>query len=123
MLTSIQDIDVVCVCSPNGVHTEHSLKALEAKKHVVCEKPMALSKSRLRKIILKSTSGFSACVLCNAKPLFTTFGLAKKLWKNIIGEILFWLNAIGTVMNVTIKPADGKAPATWMVETLHSSAL
>ncbi|HOZ82604.1 MAG TPA: Gfo/Idh/MocA family oxidoreductase, partial [Bacteroidia bacterium] len=27
MLTSIPDIDVVCVCSPNGVHAEHSLKA------------------------------------------------------------------------------------------------
>ncbi len=41
------EIDVVSVCTPNGLHAEHSLKALEAKKHVVCEKPMALKKIRL----------------------------------------------------------------------------
>jgi len=48
------EIDVVSVCSPNGLHAEHSLKALEAKKHVVCEKPMALKKSDCETIIFKA---------------------------------------------------------------------
>jgi len=43
MLKAHKDIDVVAVCSPNGLHAEHSIKALKAGFHVLCEKPMALS--------------------------------------------------------------------------------
>lgn len=37
------DIDIISVCSPNGLHAKHSILGLEAGKHVLCEKPMALS--------------------------------------------------------------------------------
>ena len=37
------DIDVVSICSPNGLHASHSIAALKSGKHVLCEKPMALS--------------------------------------------------------------------------------
>lgn len=37
------EIDVVAICSPNGLHAEHSIQALKAGFHVLCEKPMALS--------------------------------------------------------------------------------
>ncbi|HLP36113.1 Gfo/Idh/MocA family oxidoreductase [Lacibacter sp.] len=43
MLQSDTSIDIVSVCSPNGLHAEHSIQALNAVKHVLCEKPMALS--------------------------------------------------------------------------------
>jgi predicted dehydrogenase len=36
-------LDVVSVCSPNGLHAEHSILALNAGFHVLCEKPMAIS--------------------------------------------------------------------------------
>jgi len=36
-------LDVVSVCSPNGLHAEHSIRALNAGFHVLCEKPMAIS--------------------------------------------------------------------------------
>lgn len=41
MLTKEKDVCVVCVCTPNGLHAEHSIKALQAGFHVLCEKPMA----------------------------------------------------------------------------------
>jgi predicted dehydrogenase len=43
MLKKHPEIDVVSVCSPNGLHAEHSIKALKGGFHVLCEKPMALS--------------------------------------------------------------------------------
>ncbi len=38
-----KDIDIVSVCSPNGLHAEHTIASLKAGFHVLCEKPMALS--------------------------------------------------------------------------------
>lgn len=37
------DIDAVCVCTPNSSHCELTVAALNAGKHVICEKPMATS--------------------------------------------------------------------------------
>jgi predicted dehydrogenase len=54
LLQSDLDIDVVNICTPNGLHADQSLKALEMKKHVVCEKPMGLSKDNCEKIIFKA---------------------------------------------------------------------
>lgn len=36
-------IDVVSICSPNGLHATHSIDSLKAGYHVLCEKPMAIS--------------------------------------------------------------------------------
>jgi predicted dehydrogenase len=43
LLGDSQGIDVVSVCSPNGLHAEHAIKALNAGSHVLCEKPMAIN--------------------------------------------------------------------------------
>lgn len=37
------DIDIVYVVLPNSMHAEYSIRAAEAGKHVMCEKPMAIS--------------------------------------------------------------------------------
>lgn len=37
------EVDIVTVCTPNGLHAEHSIKSLQAGKHVLCEKPMCIS--------------------------------------------------------------------------------
>ena len=37
------DIDIVYVVTPNALHAQHVIAAAGAKKHVICEKPMAVS--------------------------------------------------------------------------------
>ena len=51
MLESDIEIDVVCVCTPNGLHAEHSIRALEKGVNVVCEKPMALTRASCQQMI------------------------------------------------------------------------
>jgi len=38
-----EDIDIVYVVLPNSMHAEFSIRAARAGKHVICEKPMAMS--------------------------------------------------------------------------------
>lgn len=51
LLKAEAGLDVVSVCTPNGLHAEHSIKALQAGFHVLCEKPMALSTEDCERMI------------------------------------------------------------------------
>ena len=44
ILQNEKEIDVIAVCTPNGLHAEHSIQSLRSGKHVLCEKPMAIAK-------------------------------------------------------------------------------
>jgi len=44
-------VDIVLVTVPNDLHKPFVIKALEAGKHVVCEKPVALNSKELQKMI------------------------------------------------------------------------
>lgn len=39
-----EDIDIVDICTPTFLHPKHVTTALKSGKHVICEKPLALSK-------------------------------------------------------------------------------
>ncbi len=53
-LSSGIESDVINIASPNGFHAEQSLKCLNAKKHIVVEKPMALTKNDAEQVIFKA---------------------------------------------------------------------
>jgi len=36
-------VDVISICTPNGLHASHSIMALKSGFHVLCEKPMAIN--------------------------------------------------------------------------------
>lgn len=61
------NIEVVNVCTPNSLHSEHALAALNASKHVVCEKPMGLSKAACEDVIHRAlqVSRHVFCVMQN----------------------------------------------------------
>jgi len=88
MLEKVAGIDVVCVCTPNGLHAEHSLKALSKNHHVVCEKPMALTKIDCEKIIHKAFQ-VSRQVFGVMQNRFSppSVWLKEIIEENILGEI------------------------------------
>ena len=44
-------VDVVTICTPSGAHMEPCLAAAKAGKHVICEKPLDITLSRIDKMI------------------------------------------------------------------------
>jgi predicted dehydrogenase len=51
MLLDRDEVDVVCVCVPSGLHAEIALAAARAGKHLVVEKPIDISRGAARRLI------------------------------------------------------------------------
>lgn len=50
-LLDCPEIDVVCICTPSGLHAPLALKAANAGKHIIVEKPMAIDLKEVDEII------------------------------------------------------------------------
>lgn len=44
-------VEIVLIATPNDVHKEIAIRALQAGKHVICEKPVAMSKEELQDML------------------------------------------------------------------------
>jgi predicted dehydrogenase len=86
--SSMELPEVVCVCTPSGLHAKHCIAILEAGCHVVLEKPIALSVSDARMIMdVSASSGKHVfCVMQNrfSPPSVWLKGLVDA---RILGEI------------------------------------
>jgi UDP-N-acetyl-2-amino-2-deoxyglucuronate dehydrogenase len=51
LLSVEKSLDLIAICTPNGLHAEHSIKALKAGCNVLCEKPMATSVRECERMI------------------------------------------------------------------------
>ena len=69
-LIASPDIDVIDICTPNIYHYETLRKALRAKKHVYCEKPLCVSEEQAWEIAsLAEEMGVTAGVVFNNRFL------------------------------------------------------
>ena len=46
-----QEVDVIYIVLPNGLHAEYTVRGAEAGKHILCEKPMANSSAECQQMI------------------------------------------------------------------------
>jgi len=54
LLASGLEIDVINICTPNGLHAPMALQSIESGHHVVIEKPLALTLNDAEKIVFTS---------------------------------------------------------------------
>jgi UDP-N-acetyl-2-amino-2-deoxyglucuronate dehydrogenase len=50
-MLSQPDIDIVCICTPSGIHLEPAVASIKAGKHCLVEKPLEITVERCDKII------------------------------------------------------------------------
>jgi predicted dehydrogenase len=82
------ELDAVDICTPNRVHTPVALAALAAGKHVLCEKPLAVSTREVRQ--MGTLADRRKLKLMTAQVhRFTTPGVAIKAWADAggLGEV------------------------------------
>lgn len=67
------DIDIICICTPSGQHAEQTIAAANAGKHVIVEKPMALSLEKADAMIAACKNAgvqLGVALQRRAEPLF-----------------------------------------------------
>lgn len=93
------DIDAVYVITPNGLHHDHVIRAAKAGKHVICEKPMAISSKQGQEMV-------DACKKANVKFLVgyrmhfepKTLEVIRMRKNGEFGKILFFQGLSGFVI-------------------------
>jgi len=88
LLEQAPPFDVLSIATPNGLHEEHALKGLTAGRHVVVEKPMALTKAGCEKIIYEALHRHKQvfCVMQNRYSPPSVW-LKEILTNKLLGEV------------------------------------
>jgi len=89
-LIALKDVEVVHVLTPNVSHAEISIAALEAGKHVMCEKPMAKTAADARKMLAASKkSGKLLSIGYNGRSEASQMYARKLVEDGVLGDIYY----------------------------------
>ncbi len=98
------DIDAVYVALPNHLHLEAVVEALDSNKHVLCEKPIALSEADL--ISMKDSASKHSLVL--AEAYMTAYHPRHRLALSMVKDIGFGdVQTIYSTFSGTLQPLSG----------------
>ena len=90
-LIARDDVELVDVVTPGNTHKEIVLAALEAGKHVLCEKPLANSLSEAREMVTAARNAGTVNMVCFNYRRAPAVQLARKLIEEgRLGEIRHW---------------------------------
>ncbi|PPH23165.1 dehydrogenase [Rathayibacter rathayi] len=106
------DIDLVDICTPGDTHAEIAIAALEAGKHVLCEKPLANSVEEAERMVAAAAAS-GTIAMCGFSYRRTP---ALALAKRFIGE-----GRLGDIRHVRAQYlqdwlSDSEAPLTWRLQ-------
>jgi predicted dehydrogenase len=114
------DIDVIDIVTPGGSHAEIAIAALEAGKHVLCEKPLANT--------LDEAEAMAAAADRAGKSVFAMVGFTyRRVPAATFARDLVRSGAIGEVRQVRAAYlqdwlVDAEAPLTWRLEKEHAGS-
>ncbi len=89
LLNNEIEVDIISICTPNGLHAAHSIQSLQAGKHVLCEKPLSISVDDAKKMIDASNQfGRRLFVVKQNRYNPPVVAVKKLLAENRLGKIL-----------------------------------
>jgi UDP-N-acetylglucosamine 3-dehydrogenase len=93
---AIPEIDVISICLPNSLHAPVSIDALNAGKHVLCEKPMATSKQEAEDMIDAARKNNKTLMIGHNQRFVASHQKAKQLIESgVIGKIYSFRTTFG----------------------------
>jgi predicted dehydrogenase len=85
-----EDLDAITIATPDQIHREIAVAAMAAGKHVLCEKPLALTVEDCKAMVAASKEYGKKLMVGQICRLAPSFVLAKELVdRGEIGEIFF----------------------------------
>jgi predicted dehydrogenase len=126
-LVSSDEVDVVHVCTPNHLHAQLVTLALEAGKHVICEKPLAVTVDEAEALVAAAaTAGVVAAVPFVYRYYPTVLEARKRAMGGEIGPLRLlhgsylqdWLSSASD-QNWRTDPALGGASRTFADIGVH----
>jgi len=122
MILNEKEVDVINIAAPNGLHAEIALFALENGKHVVIEKPMALSRIDCEKVIFKSLQQSKNVFVVKQNRYSPPSKWLKEIHDNdILGDILMvQVNCYWNRDDRYYKPGDWKGTLKMDGGTLYT---
>jgi predicted dehydrogenase len=82
------EVDVVDVCTPDSEHAAPSIAALAAGKHVICEKPLAMTVEEARSMARAARGARTLAMLCHNYRFIPAIRLARQLIESAtVGKI------------------------------------
>ncbi len=82
------DIDLVCICTPSGLHMDPTLKCIEAGKHCMVEKPLEITLEKCDAIIdAADKKGVKVGVIFHSRFYEASLQLKKAIVENKFGDI------------------------------------
>ncbi|MBQ6020584.1 MAG: Gfo/Idh/MocA family oxidoreductase [Clostridia bacterium] len=83
------EIDAVCVCTPSGFHAENAIDALKYGKHVLIEKPVAVSSAQAEALCAAAReSDKTVGVVAQLRPCEAVQRIRKALEEEMLGRIV-----------------------------------
>lgn len=87
-LLEMEEIDIIDICAPNRFHYQITIDALNAGKHVICEKPLALSVEEVNRMIETSKKNRKKLMAAQHQRFTKEAKVIKKLIEDgVFGEI------------------------------------
>lgn len=113
----LQDVDVLDICTPTHLHYEQALAAAAAGKHIICEKPLALSVEHGREMLAAAHRAGVKLLVAHVVRFFPEYAQAKAIAAG--GDI----GSIGVVRLARGSYRPKKPVGNWFLDEAKSGGI